>query len=179
MELETCRAIATALADPTIGMNAQIATLVMDQGGDQRPSNVGIYNYFDDDWVAKRVLNIDEARAGNIVLPCVAVYLDRPPTYDPEVQTFYRDGVFPVAVSWFSISSDEVMKRRQASMINRAVLRVFTQFNSNANTAMRFRNNVNLFVAKSIDQYTPNEAWGEIILAAQTLITYRVREHLP
>lgn len=181
MEKEVVRAIQAGLADATIGINVQIDALVLDQVGDQRPSHVSLANYFDDDWVAKKVLHLDEARNANIVLPVVAVYLDQPPTYDAnpaDGEGVYRDGDFPVAVSWFSISADETLKRQQASDINRALLRFFTRFNANAAAdTFRLRNGVHLYAVKGqITQYTPNEPWGELTLAAQTNILYRVRE---
>lgn len=179
MELALVRALYTGLTDPTIGINAMIAGLTKDTSTDVLPSSVTVYNYVDHPWVARKKVNHDEVEAGHITFPSVAVFLAQPPTIDPEIATVYRDGKYPVVLGYFTIEPDEVKRMRAALYVNRALLRFLTQFNSNANAAMRFRNNVNVYRALDITQVVPFVKWEAAILAAATQVTFHCREHQP
>jgi hypothetical protein len=181
MELEVVRAVSAGLQHATIGINAMIDALVIDTIGDLKPSHVTIYNYVDHPFVARKKINHDEVESGHVSLPAVAVYLEAPPTLEPEVGTIYRNGDFPVAISYVTIEPDEVKRMRDALYVNRALLRFLTQFNANADPGrtLRFRNNVNLYLATGLTQYTPFVPWEAALLAASTLVTYRCREHQP
>lgn len=179
MELEVIRAVSAGLQDATIGINAMIDGLTLDTIGDAPPSHVTVYNYTDHSWVARKKINHDEVENGHISLPAVAVYLEAPPQLEPVVRTIYRDGDYPIAISYVTIEPDEVKRMRDALYVNRAVLRFLTRFDSDAHASMRFRNNVNLYVQKSLVQFTPFVRWEAAILAASTIPTYQCREHQP
>lgn len=180
MELETIRAVYAGLTDATIGLNAQIDGLTKDTNTDALPTHVAaFYNYADHPWVARKTLNRDEAVANNVILPCVTVYLDQPPILDPEVETIYRNGSVPVVIAYLSIEADEGKRMRDALYVNRAIQRFLRRFDDNSNAAMRFRNNVNVYIAKSLTQYTPFQLGGDALTAAATLVTYQCRDHAP
>jgi hypothetical protein len=180
MELEVVRACYYGLKNATIGLNAQIGGLAIDQTGDLTPPQVAFYNYVDHPWVARKKINREEIESTRIVLPAMVVFLEAAPTIDAEVETIYRDGDFPVSYSYLSIEPDETKRMRDALYTTRALFRFFTQFHANAvKDTLRLRNNVALLFAKNpITPYTPMDSWEAAYLAAATTVTYRCREHL-
>lgn len=181
MELEVVRAVYYGLKDATIGLNKQIDGIVIDQIGDLMPSHCAFYNYVDHPWVAQKTINREEVDNGVVIFPAIAVYLESAPQFDPEViTTDHRDGTFAIAISLLTIEPEKAKAMREALYTNRALLRFLTQFNSNTyKDTLRLRNGVSLFVSTALTQYTPFDMWGDVLLAASTVVTYRCREHQP
>lgn len=182
MELETIRACYYGLKDATIGLNKQIDEIVIDQIGDLIPSHVAFYNYVDDAWVAKKKINKDLVDARKLLLPAMVVYLEAAPTLQAEVLQDFRDGDFPVCYAYLSVEPDEAKRMRDALYTTRALFRFFTQFHANATpgVTLRRRNNVSLYTTRDpITPYTPMDDWEGAVLAASTVVTYRVRELVP
>lgn len=178
MELEIIRACADAAADATIGLAVQIDGLTMDKIGDLKPALRAIYSYVDDPFVARKTLNLDEIETGGILLPAALIYLESAPQIDSIVRTTYREGDFPLAISFLTAESDDAKRMRDALYFNRAALRFLTQFNRDENEAMRQRNAVNFWMdaTKKVQQYTPFDKWEAAVLAATTVIPFRGRE---
>lgn len=119
MIIEGCRIIETVLLDGTLGLNAQIAALVMDTpvgGGtpDTRPANPTILNAVDDD---------PTVREEEITFPAVVIDIGKPGAAPGQIWSGIRDSELDILIAYVEQSGDVTANKRASDYTMRAIVR--------------------------------------------------------
>lgn len=118
MIIETCRMIEAVLKDVTLGVNAQIAALVMDapNGGsaDTRPANVTVRNAVDNDVTVREV---------DTTFPLVVVDVSKPGVAPGQIWSGVRDSEIDLIIAYVTESGDVAKNARNTDYTLRAIVR--------------------------------------------------------
>lgn len=173
MIIETIRVVKDALADGTIGINAQLTTLDLD-AGDSTPTDIAT--------VTDETVNFEAAlNRPSEPTPSVNVALNADVDLDGEVMTTFRDGEVELAIR-VAVIEDQVHNGvRDIYYYIRAIEKCLRDLASNANAAVRLRNNVQV---REILDMTHRPIFREIedsgtTLTGQLVITWLVRDISP
>lgn len=172
MEAEIIRAHAAALADASIGINAMLAALPLDEPSDLRPKPLEIYTSVEHGPIARRAIN-DEG--SGLTFPALAIYVADAATLE-QVRTTTRDGHFPVALSHIELDSDSARGNLNACYTMRALARFFTRFARNDGAAFRVRNGVQLIEPVEFKQSPVFQRWDAGLVQTTLVVTWHVRD---
>lgn len=174
MELETVRAVADFLADPTAGVVAQLATVPRDAGDPLPTLPGGVADSTRNGWVARREIPHENGP----VLPAIAVYA-QPITLDGDVHTVVRDGVLDIVMAYCDQNSDTPSGNAAALYVRRAILKCLAVFESNAHAADRQRNDIAIFACERLKLGPLEAAWADINIRDAVVATFHVRDLAP
>jgi hypothetical protein len=171
MLLETIRMVADALANNTIGVNAQLATLTVD-AGDALPASI--------------VTVADETRNGQVAvgrypttLPCLTVTLNGQVELDGEVVSSYRDAEVSILIRFVTQDADTAQGNTNAYYTLRAVVKALREFNRNTNESLRSRNGIHVLECKSLTHVQLFENIDDAYVTGGIEVTFHVRDTTP
>lgn len=171
MLLEVIRMVADALADNTIGVNAQLVTLTVD-AGDTIPTSITTI--------------ADETRNGHVAvgrypttLPCLTVTLNGQVNLDGEVISDYRDAEVSIMIRYVSQDVDTPQGNSNAYYTLRAVVRALREFNRNTNESLRSRNGIHVLECKSLTHVQLFENIDDAYVTGGIEVTFHVRDTTP
>lgn len=173
MIIEAVTILTDALADPTIGVNAQLAGIPL-LAGDATPAPV---TFIGDEFRDDRVLMGDSPPD----LPAIYVTRDGPLILTGEVATNYRDTAAPVSVAIriFTTHHKDARDNRFNEYYGRAVMRSLKLLMGNAHEADRTSGDIYVI---SIEQmlWTPlREEVSGCIITGGVAVTLNLRDEAP
>jgi hypothetical protein len=172
MILESIRITADALADATIGVNAQLDSLSRDPGDPEPTHIVKVKDVTRDEDAAKETMGLD--------WPILVVTADLPAQAEGEVGTIYRDAAsVPVRILYVTGDADAAQAVREGLYVTRAIVKTIRELMRNENRSMATRNGIVVMATNSV-------TWGQLIqelpegmITAQVVADYQVRDTQP
>lgn len=171
MIVETIRMVADALATGSYGVNTQLASLPLDTG-DTVPANV--------------VTIADETRDDEVAvgrfpssLPALVVTLDGNPTLQGDVVSGIRDGTISVVIRYLTTDVESSKSVTDTYNTLRAVARTMKTFNSNAQSAARSRNDVQIIECLGIEVTQTFKQIDDANNTGAVRVQFRVRDVAP
>lgn len=162
---------ARALADATLGVNAQLAALPLSAGHAAPPAIAAIYTGDDDvrmaygekgeSWPALVVLDEDDGQ------------------WEAEIATKSRDGDVRVTTLYVPRDRDDALTYRNSSYTRRAVVKTLRDFLATAGDAERTENDIYIIIATALRRRPRTEDIRGIPHAGGVTVTYRVRDRAP
>lgn len=172
MILETVRLCAAALADPTSGVNAQLATVPRDTG-DPQPANVSVVEETTTGWVTRDIVPQD------LTVTYVAVAQSGDLVMAGENMALYRAATVNLSVRVIAPISTSANATRALHYTTRAVQRALRVWLADASSAARTDNQVFVEIAESWTQSPVFDAVEDRLSVVTLTLSLRVRDNAP
>lgn len=173
MLIETLRAVADALNDVTIGVNAQLSGIPLDAGD---PALTPLTLITDETNNLSLAMNKAPNDSG---YPLLLVTLAAPVEMKGEVMSDIRSSEVRVLVQYIAQGSTTQNVVRDAYYAMRGVQRCLHDFHSNDNQSMRYRNGIQIQECLSMTHQLVDTYESDNKIVTGMLVTYLVRDSQP